>query len=658
LAHTPSSHFPMAQLDRAPVAQFKFPRFRFTWSPKRIPEAKWRLSLLGLYHREVPKRWHIVLSVRGILIWSTAAVAAAFFIGTATLAYVWSRTPHNKVTYADLVLPTRWSELRTKRGEGLIAEGIAELKAGRGSSAIMLLSHGVRLAPADHQARLTLAGVYIRIGHVQRGLHLLQRGLNHIPVPPKEYRELLFGTATHLEDYELILSLCDHLEKAVSRDDVSTQRWLITQRAVALEQLKRYDELAALHRQHEAAPIFSLQTAWARAQAAQGSLQEALKEIQRDPSRFGLAEERYPLEISLYQSIDDHEGALRAVKAWQREMPIAPLPQLEEIIVLQRAGKHAEAERALVQYLFAYGAQSNAVLIAFKKLSELDNARLLRIARRETQTNKASRVDLSVLYVQGLINAGEIAEADREFQETRRAIVYGKVPDHGWTTGTQALLQLLQVDSPSNRSQLLSYATSSQISPSGYRFILRALTEAKLYGVAHEVATAATKRFPAFRYDTEALNVAAQQAAPAFQPIAKQNETLPLAAARGELNVLRRELAAQNWEAAHSHLRKLERADHKELTAALRLCRIELHGYAREQSEMTSTLQLYFMDLEVDQTALRRLAEAWNTPEYVDSAFTLCRVVANRYPQAKWAHDLRKKIEGAREDAVDSDKKV
>ena len=69
--------------------------------------------------------------MRGVLVWTVTLAVTAFVIGTAAGAWLLSRNPYNRIGYLDLVLPTRWYELRSKRGLALIDEGIHGSQVGR-----------------------------------------------------------------------------------------------------------------------------------------------------------------------------------------------------------------------------------------------------------------------------------------------------------------------------------------------------------------------------------------------------------------------------------------------------------------------------------------------------------------------------------------------
>jgi len=271
--------------DRKPVTEFKFPRLQLVWTPAAAAQVKWYARLAGVAFRETPRRLHIYLSVRGALLWGSGALFSIYFGGTAALVYTWGKNPYNQITYADLVMPTHWPDLRQKRGAGLINEGIHDLRTGD-YAGIFLLARGVNLCPSDPRGRMVLAEFYIRQGYIHRGLQLLEDGLAFGP-PPRLYRESLFRLLAYIEDWDRALELADQLEKTLPPSDTATRHWLLVQRVAALEKLHRYDEIDRLRDAQRASPSFIVEAAWVRAQAARSRPAEALQEIARDPGRFG-----------------------------------------------------------------------------------------------------------------------------------------------------------------------------------------------------------------------------------------------------------------------------------------------------------------------------------------------------------------------------------
>lgn len=622
--------------DRQPTAQLKLPRFLFVWKPSSTPGVKWRLWLFGHCFKETPRRLFLYVSLRGLLLWGAVATVATYLLGTAALAWLWGRNPYNHVTYADLALPARWSDLRAKRGQGLIDEGIHEARVGRYGSALMLLRSGVSQKPADIRGRQALAELFIGLGYLHRGLQLLEDGLAYGP-PPKATREKLLRLTGYLEDYERVLELTDRIEQGTPPDDKATRRWLLAERVTALERLQRYDEIERLHAAQAGAPSIAVESAWARTQAARGRPAEALREIARDPGRFGLPGDRCQLQLTLAVAARDRAAADEAIRDWLKTESTNPLPRVEEIIALIQLGDPAAARDRLQRYFLHFSTEKPAVILLMKKLSGLPDVSWLQATHQEATDAGALSIEARILYVQGLLMAGKISAALTEFNLTTALIEQAKVKDGGWSEGTRRLLNALLSDAPSDRSLFLAFFRNTRLTPEAFRFALRSLRSAAAVDLAGELSIVARNRFPALQdaaLETEPTTAAMKtERGPA---VMFRNE----AEARMELRRIDAEIQAGNHQPAFVRLKAVERAGHPALQPEILLRRIQVHGALREQAELSGALQLYLSRPEANQAWLRQLADNWSGGPQRESALTVARETAAKFPEARWARDL------------------
>jgi len=622
--------------DRQPAAQIKAPKLALVWTPATVPSAKWRLGLIGHQYRETPRRLFLHFSVRGFLLLGTGMTLVVYLVGTATLAWLWGQNPYNRITYADLALPTHWSELRVKRGQGQIDEGVHEMRTGKFATGLMLLTSGLARAPSSAIGRMALAQAYISMGYVHRGQQLLEDGLAYGP-PTKAYRESLFRLTSYLEDHERILELADQIEATLPPADTVTRRWLLGQRLTAWEKLQRYDDVERLYAARSGTPSIALDAAWARVQAVRGRPADALREIARDPTRFGLPAERCELQLTLAVAARDTALAKAAVRDWLKVEPTKPQPRIAELAALIQLGETATARERLTLFFSLFGSDKAPVILLFKKLVTLPDVTWLQAAHREAAESGALSIETRFLYVQGLMMAGKVPEALDEFNLTTSLIERAKVKDGGWSEGTKRLLDVIVSDSPSNRSQLLDFFRTHRLTPEAYRFALLSLRRAEVNDVADELAIVARNRFPALPEAAPASGGTAAAAKAAENTAGEfRNET----EARFELRRIDTDLQTGNYPAAFSRLKTVERAAFPGLQAELLLRRIQVQGALREQGELAAALQLYLSSPNVNQEWLHQLALQWTADQRRDSALTLARETAAKFPQARWAVDL------------------
>ncbi len=623
--------------DRKPVTQFKFPRLQLVWSPASAAQAKWHLQLAGLAFREMPRRLNIYLSVRGILLWGAGMLLAAYFVGSAGLAYAWGRNPYNRISYADLVLPSHWGELKAKRGQGLIDEGIHDIRAGKGSSGVMLLNHGLSLKPSDLHGRMVLAQVFLSIGYLHRGRQLLEDGLVFGP-PPKQYREALFRLTAYLEDFEQLLAMADQIEKTLPPGDKAAARWLLAQRVTALERLQRFDEIERLRNAQGDSPSFALEAAWARGQLARGNPAEALREIARNPGRFGVPADRCQLQLTLAIAARDPAAAHEAVQAWLKEEPTQPEPRIQEIIALIQLGEANNARDRLQSFFLHFGSEKPAVILLLKNISGLSDIAWLRVANRDAAEAGALSIESHILYMQGLLMAGQVAEATTEFNLTTALIEQAKVKDGGWSEGTRLLLNVINSDSPTDRAQFLGFFRSHRLTPEAFRFALKSLRHTGSTEMVGELSILARNRFPALQdaalmseQETVAVKHADKPPTVAFRSEAE---------ARFELRRIDEALQVADAPSAFSRLKVIESAGFPAMKAELLTRRIQVHGMMRDQAELSGALQLYLSSPNVSQAWLNQIAQQWAGEQRRDSALTVARETYAKFPQARWAMEM------------------
>lgn len=223
-------------------------RLRFVWNKAahRNPRARDLTGLARLIEDE-SAAGHVLtlwLDARALLKLGTAVAIVGWFSLAGGLAYWLHRDPHNRVGFADLACPWRWSHIRELRGEGYLAAGLEALAADRIESGLSDLRNGLARQPDAPAARLAAAQVYARLGYYAgvRDVMLPQLGRSE---PSREYLRFLLETAGRNDDHATMLAAS---ERMLGRARVAADRgWLFEQQAAALVALERFPEaLAAL----------------------------------------------------------------------------------------------------------------------------------------------------------------------------------------------------------------------------------------------------------------------------------------------------------------------------------------------------------------------------------------------------------------------------
>ena len=666
--------------DRPPITQFKTPRLRLVWRPAADTRASWKAGIVGFYFRENPRRLHIVFAARGILLWGLGLAVAGYLAAAAGLHYAWSRSPHNRVTFLDILLPTRWEQTKHKRGVDLVARGVEELRGQRFGTALMFLARGVNMAPADQRGRLELSRLYIRAGYLHRAKKLLQDGLAYPPIP-KAYTDLFFALESYMEDHEAILGAVDALAKS---DDSRIRRDALVQKANALRQLERWAELDALRDSLAATPLIGVELAWARAQLERGTPERALAAIERAPDLFGLLDERADIESRLALAAGDIERAQRVHDTWRKARPTDARPRVLEVLIAIRANQWLAAREAIENYLLHFGTQPQQAAQIIIRLAEESDEQWVRFARQVAEESGAYSPALRMVFIETLLVRGHFIEAERELAAANAVIQATKFRAGSWPQGVQRIIQAARGTSPSARGLLIDFLTSERASPAGYHLALNALAASPAREALTDVYAAAMNRYPSLQpkpATREKIEIA-MRAGPAARtlgarvttdaatnptprvelPVRKERLATPLPTSQRDqarkdaeqfptervarTGIARAEQLASEgqYQASLDLLAQIERAGHPTLRREILLTRARNHGELRQFEQLTATLRLLMRETPLNQVQLRQLAEHWRATGRTDSALILHREIVANIPAALWAAEMQRQF--------------
>lgn len=674
--------------ERTPISQFKAPRLSLVWRPTADTRASWRLGLVGFYFRETPRRLHIVFSARGLLLWTLALGLTAYVTLAASLHYVWSRSPHNRVTFLDLLLPTRWEQAKVKRGGDLVAQGIEDLRGGRFGTALLFLARGVSMAPADHRGRLELARLYLRAGYLHRAKQIMQDGLAHAPVV-KAYSDLYFAVANYMEDHEAILAAVEKLRPGA---DARLLRDLAAQQAMALRQLECWEELDALRANLADAPLVAVEQTWARAQLDRGTPELALAAIEANPELFGLTGERADLESRLALAAGQLNRARAVATTWRSARPTDFGPRVLEVLIEIQDNFWFTAREKMEDYFVAYGSQPTLAAQLFIRVAELEDEQWLRTTRQFAIEAGAYGPQARMIFIEALMTRGHFAEADRELAAALPVMQAAKFNPGVWAQGVRRILDACRGTSPSARALLIDFLTSERSSPAGYHLALNSLAHSTAHETLADVHASAINRYPSLQpkpTTREAIAVATK-AGPKPRPVITRREPTPLPprsatdtasrtppkteqgstprpaivlpqllseqqrkdeqtfpterVARSGLVRTDQLILEGDGPAALEILAQIERAGHSSLRREILLRRVRIYGDRRQYDLLLSNTRLLLREPSLNQVQLRELAEAWRATGQTDSALILLRETTATFPAARWASDLQRSI--------------
>ncbi|MCC5025265.1 MAG: hypothetical protein J6386_21880 [Candidatus Synoicihabitans palmerolidicus] len=143
---------------------------------------------------------------------------------------------------------TKLNEIKRKRGDAYIAEGVAAMEARNWSEAVVKIQAGLQRSPDNRSGRERLGMFYIMTNKRTRGLKLLAEGISRF-YPGRESREQFLKAALAGEDFDTALDAVDvaltHTGGAVDRDRDRDWDWLIDQKARLLLVARRFEAALA-----------------------------------------------------------------------------------------------------------------------------------------------------------------------------------------------------------------------------------------------------------------------------------------------------------------------------------------------------------------------------------------------------------------------------
>lgn len=492
-------------------------RLRFTWGASKREPARWRLGVLCWFRRakspstgnyyvptinEVKYPLALVVSVRGLLLWIITLGLSALLGGAGVLHALYSKKPFNRVTYADLALPWRWSGLDALRGQSNLAQAAQNLKDGDVRSAFTYLRTGLSRYPADNDARLQLATLFILYRVRAEAENTLVQALDH-GYPGKDYIRKAVELLQSGDNQARLIAFCDRALDANSASPSPSKT---------------------------------------EARFLDGIKTKTLLEIDRSDEALQLVEKRYPDDIPFLHMTrvmhalarDDIAGAEARLEEWLRIAPDSPEALASGVRVCRRAGKTDRMQSFILKLRSAYpdnpayvslGITEN--LLASQTAAALDlldisvirfadrpyaysdwaeaisqTGRLDALARLEQLVRESGQNPLPVIITRmmtaiRLKNWAEASECDARLRDMDSAMSPRFRSIHQVTS---ALLQACTQPVKGAQSTLVNSLTGGWVGLHLYRQIIEALDAAGRYEAALEVITIAEGYFPGSRY--------------------------------------------------------------------------------------------------------------------------------------------------------------
>ncbi|MCF3649431.1 hypothetical protein [Synoicihabitans lomoniglobus] len=349
----------------------KIPRLSFSWKPTISGRENWRLGLWILVDGKHGRRSKLRIMGRGLVLW-LAALALMAYLGLVTAwFFVLNQRPHNLVTWADCVLvPVRWSEISRKRGDAYIAEGLAAMESRNWSEAIVRIQAGLARSPDNRNGRERLGMFFIAAGQRDRGLKLLEAGIER-GYPGRDAMERFLRAAMIGDNFNVAL---DALDAALTQSGPAVDRdreWMIDQRTRVLIADERFDDVVTwTANQSQMSEVLHESRVIALVELRRfEEAHVALDAWEKGSGALGGSER---VRVRLAREEGDLTVMRETLAAMRASQPMSPRPMVYSIVQEQLIGEAQAAHEQLQGYFIRFGATLPNLLMVARPLAEIE----------------------------------------------------------------------------------------------------------------------------------------------------------------------------------------------------------------------------------------------------------------------------------------------
>lgn len=631
----------------------KIPRIKLQWATAKTTPGDWYLGLIGIYKRGTTRSRGVALSLRGLLAWSCVFAAFAY---AGVAAYVWwklEQRPYNFVKYTDmLAYPLKKKEIDELRGQALIAEGMDSLKEQRWGDAMMKLRVGLDKYPRDLKARLEVTRFFLAAKVRPRAQAMLLGGLDY-GWPGRYYLENAIAVAGAGEDQELIIEFCDRALSLYdpTRHPVADRRWLVEQRARALLQERRFEEVLATLQEHEAILGDELRSEFRLVALLQDNrVEEAVVFAEAWFERSPRSPQVHRLLARSYREagrLDDMTRILAATRALE---PASPRALVFAFIQNFLAGADDAGRQLLDDFIFRFGGTIDNFILAAEPLGEIG-----RVAEVDHLINAAAErgmkdARLRSARLQGLVNGARWTEAAREIDNVRAMLSPEALSRAAMLDILSLLIAAASDSAEAAQSGIVDHVRQRQFPLSVYRQLIEALRKAGRIDTARRIATFGEGVYPANRYIADTIKTLddAIEARRLAEEAAR-----PVAASRPELQsakLFQAELTRQRSDSPEAALRLIydlrqARPDWaKEEGPALDLAELEIQSQRQDAAALQGAVRRYLANERTRiRETLRVASETFNAGN-PENARLILNEVLRRIPDEPSATSLRQRL--------------
>lgn len=473
-------------------------KLKFIWGASKVINARWRLGVWGFYERKqgYPDSG-LAVSMRGLLL-TLLLLAIMAYVSGATAVFFWlDRREHNKVTYVDvLLLPIRRDEVRVKRGQGYLDEGMVDLKKQRWNAALMKLRLGLARHPQALEPRLILAQFYIHNQRQELALKILLEGMDAVEVyPGQSYFKAYLTLLIQGGDFDGIVDACDRYLAGEEELPEDERHWLLQRKISALLKAERAEEaLASL----ESAPKNNLFNEHRMLVLVElGRNEEAIGFLNDWEEEVGATNQILRLQVRAYREAKQGEKMNQKLAALRHMYPADPRTLAYAIIQQKLAGLDADARSSFDDYMFRFSGFSANLNLLAKPLSEIGEEELLKECLTSAEEQGYKLHPLLMLLTHTHLKKGEWDEAHEvslRMQTLTPKDAKASIVDAERLLALLAEIALNPAEGP--QVILLEHFGKRPRSFDSYRNVVEILVLAKRYDLVLRVIAEMEQRYP------------------------------------------------------------------------------------------------------------------------------------------------------------------
>ena len=433
------------------------------------------------------RRVRLYLKAKPLLICSGGLLVAGYLACAVALTWWLDRNEFNKVRFADVAMPWRWSTLNTLRAVGFGEQGIVELRSGQPQRGQFYLQRSLGLNPNNEAARVELAKYYTEAGYYP--------GLVRVVEPQLKFGysrallEILLPQAAKSDDLELVTKITSQMRPLVA-DDAEQREWLDDWRVRNMLELKDAEGVLGLLAENE----YTGQK-WAiykvNALIEKGDLDGALAAANAMPPPIaGMFPYAARMQARVLGERKDRDALLAKLEQLLEESRVVPEPWVFAVEMLVRADMYADAATFIGDYFVRFGADGEAVNQLVQRVVNTNSAEgtslLFRRMKEWQQPVSAQRL----AYAFTLIGEAQWGQLEAEFGS-----------GSGDDFSDDFILPLVQALNEATNDATASDGLSAWLGERGlqlnlYRFLVRGLSKDEQWALVKMVAETGRRFHP------------------------------------------------------------------------------------------------------------------------------------------------------------------